>query len=345
MKPEDYELTKKQLIENVIPGAGHLVILGAGASRSISEKNAGDRNGKKIPVMEEIVEELGLAKIFREAGYRGDLKNFEGAYSDICNRSMSREINKINFILADYFSQLKIPEDLTYYDYLLGGLRPRDLIATFNWDPLLSQAYSRLIKVGLGKWLPKILHLHGNVSIGYCKKDKTAGPLYSVCRICRKTYTPTPLLYPVKEKNYQDNEFIKAQWTTISQYMKFARVVTIYGYSAPKTDIEAKNLLLTGWGSWEKRQFEQFEIIIKPGGDEQDARVAWDDFIHTHHYRIRHDFMDSYIAQTPRRTIESWWAQNFEAKFVENNSYPKLTSVSDLAEWLQPLIKAEVRNE
>lgn len=39
--------------------------------------------------------------------------------------------------------EIQIPERPTIYDQLLLNLRPKDLIATFNWDPLISQAYKR----------------------------------------------------------------------------------------------------------------------------------------------------------------------------------------------------------
>jgi hypothetical protein len=35
---------------------------------------------------------------------------------------------------------MEIPDHVTLYDELLLTLRSKDLIATFNWDPLLLQA-------------------------------------------------------------------------------------------------------------------------------------------------------------------------------------------------------------
>jgi hypothetical protein len=71
------------------------------------------------------------------------------------------------------------------------------------------------------------------------------------------------------------------------------------------------------WGDTGKREFEQTEIIdIR---DEYDLTTTWDPFIHTHHYDIHNAFSQSWIAQHPRRTCEALWAQNLEARFVENN--------------------------
>jgi hypothetical protein len=53
------------------------------------------------------------------------------------------ELSELVKTMTRYFESLALPEQPTIYDYLVLGLRPKDLIATFNWDPLLMQAYRR----------------------------------------------------------------------------------------------------------------------------------------------------------------------------------------------------------
>jgi len=60
-----------------------------------------------------------------------------------------------------YFGALELPDEPTFYDYLVLSLRPKDAIITFNWDPLLIQAYKRWRH--LGRVLPDLIFLHGNV--------------------------------------------------------------------------------------------------------------------------------------------------------------------------------------
>jgi hypothetical protein len=43
---------------------------------------------------------------------------------------------------------LKLPEEATIYDYLVLSLRSPDIIATFNWDPFLYQAFERNRHIG-----------------------------------------------------------------------------------------------------------------------------------------------------------------------------------------------------
>lgn len=45
--------------------------------------------------------------------------------------------------IYDYFNKFEIPDEPTIYDFLILSLTNKDLIATFNWDPLLTQAYQR----------------------------------------------------------------------------------------------------------------------------------------------------------------------------------------------------------
>ena len=53
---------------------------------------------------------------------------------------------------------------------------------------------------------------------------------------------------------------------------------TIFGYSAPKTDVEAIDLLKQAWGAIGDRNLEQTEIINRPGCDSP-----------THGYHITRD--------------------------------------------------------
>ncbi len=57
---------------------------------------------------------------------------------------------------------------------------------------------------------------------------------------------PTRLLYPVTQKNYNDDEYIKSQWAMLKGFLSDEKVklVTVFGYGAPDTDVEAVKILL-----------------------------------------------------------------------------------------------------
>lgn len=81
--------------------------------------------------------------------------------------------------------------------------------------------------------------------------------------------------------------------------------MTIFGYGAPTTDVEAMKLLNEAWDSPDDRDMEQFEVIdIK---SEEDIRRTWKGFIHSHHYDYDTDYFGSLLALNPRRTAENYF--------------------------------------
>ena len=115
--------------------------------------------------------------------------------------------------------------------------------------------------------------LHGNVAIATCEKDMVLGSPYARCSRCGEMLKKVPLLYPIKEKNYNLNPYISMSWTQLEQYLQMAYRLTIFGYSAPKSDQAAIDMLKQAWGAVEDRNLEEIEIIdIRP---EEDVIKSW----------------------------------------------------------------------
>ena len=313
----------------------HVVILGAGAS--LAAFPDGDKHGNKLPLMNNFVDTLNLRPILESSNLNYDGDNFEGIYSDLYNEGKHKNLLKtIENKIYEYFSELELPNCPTIYDYLLLSLRNKDLIATFNWDPFLFKAYIRNHKMFD---LPHIVFLHGNVSIGYCLKDKEKGADGHICSKCKEMYISSKLLYPIKSKNYNDDSFIAGEWDTLRRALKKAYILTIFGYSAPKSDVEAISLMKSAWGDNYKRNLEQIEIIdIKEEGK---LYLTWEGFIHSHHVDSYKDFYDSWIAKCPRRTCETFWNEKMELKKVKDNNIPRNANFHELWKWLEPLKEAE----
>ncbi len=112
--------------------------------------------------------------------------------------------------------------------------------------------------------------------------DDKAGPAGWFSRATGSEFVRTKLLYWVTQKNYKDDEFIRREWDRLERELKIAKRMTIFGYSAPKTDVEAIELMTKAWGTPQQRNLEQIELIdVRP---QEDLRGQWDGFIHTHHY-------------------------------------------------------------
>jgi hypothetical protein len=336
-------MTKEDEIERVHGNGVHVVILGAGASIASSLKNP-EKNGCPLPAMNNLIPLLGMENII--AGFPKELADlsvdFEKFYSKLVQYDeYKREQNLIERSIYKYFSELELPEQPTIYDYLMLSLRPKDVIATFNWDPFLYQAF---VRNGKFTKTPGILFLHGTVSLGYSELDKRAGPAGYNSKATGGYLEPTKLLYPVEKKDYNSETFTRGQWEQIGIELKKAQRVTVFGYRAPESDVEAISLLQKAWGTPDERAMEEFELIdIR---EEQEVKKSWSGFIHSHHYSYSTSFFDSSIAWHPRRSVESYrhWSQPFtpDDAFQDGNLVPdNFQTLDEMREWYKPLIVAE----
>jgi hypothetical protein len=332
------EIGRQREIEDVFFERPHVVVLGAGASIAAVPR---DRNGLKLPDMRGLASLPEIADLFGEADIADAQRDFEGAYARLRADGQYEEIgDRIDASVRDFFAAVQIGDEPTIYDHLLLGLRSKDLVATFNWDPLMVQAEMRLRLEGVES-LPQVVFLHGNVAIYVCLADAKAGLAGERCPTCGEELEPSPLLYPVTEKNYEDNDFIKHAWDRLRWGLEQGRIVTAFGYRAPVTDVAAIAEFQHAWGTPEQRQFEQFEFIVRPGSSHDQARERWDAFVHTHHYDVWDDFFESWIAKHPRRTGEVYYWQYIEANFVDENPIPRGLDLPSTVEWYRELMLYE----
>lgn len=319
-------------------GPPHIVLLGAGASRAACL--AGDRNGRIVPVMAELPGALGLDD-FVPTDLRSLLRtDFEAAYAKLATRDPVL-LDAMNRRIHEYFVDLELPDAPSIYDLLLLCLRRKDAIFTFNWDPFLVQARHRLARRGVSA-LPDMFFLHGNVAVGECREHSTIGYSSGACRHCGRPLEPTRLLYPVSAKNYQDGTAIEGSWKTIQDGLGHAFWFTIFGYSAPKSDVEAVRLLREGWRSRGDKPLQPIEIIDRPDGDHRELYDAWQPLICRDRYFILDNFFDSWMARHPRRTLEAYARQYIAGEWIDANPVSACCPTLDaLIEWFRPLLDAE----
>jgi len=316
--------------------APHVVILGAGAS--IAACPGGDRCGRRIPSMRNLIDVCGLRSILDEAGVSAAPDaNIEDLYSAIASDPTLAECRtRLEESIADYFDSLELPRSVTVYDQLLLSLRRKDLVATFNWDPFLVQAYYRNAYL---RELPEIVFLHGNVAVGICLQDGEKGYLGRSCRRCGKSYERAPLLYPVGEKRYRDDRFIANEWSILERKLKEAFMLTIFGYSAPVSDANARELLEGAWTRNESRALSEIEIVdIRP---RREIVRTWQSFITRDHYSTHRKLNETWMFRFPRRSCDSLgWA------ILQNDPWrerplPRFRRLDRLRTWCVPLIEEE----
>lgn len=323
-------------IANTSATEPHVVLIGAGASRAAFPD--GEARGRRLPLMVDFDDIVPIRPLLEKSGVEWRGRGFEEVYSGLAqDPSKATVVAELEAAIYAYFEALALPTEATIYDALVLSLRRKDVIATFNWDPFLIQALRRNSKLGAS--LPRLLFLHGNVLTGYCVEHRIAG-LKGNSASCGCALVPSRLLYPISNKNYQDSP-LKTIWQEFQTHLKTSLFVTIFGYSAPSTDTEALDLLAEAWGDWKSRQFEQIEFIDRKA--ESDLLESWKAFVWLGHHETHDRFRNSWIAKHPRRSIEAFKSQNFDAAFIEDNPLPETTDLATLQAWFRPLIEAERR--
>jgi hypothetical protein len=247
-----------------------------------------------------------------------------------------------------YFALLRLPDEATLYDRLILALQPNDIIATFNWDPLLYHAYRRNSDISR---LPEIVALHGSVALGACGKHGAYGFGWASCGVCNSPFVPLPLLYPIRQKNYYQYGFIASQWDLLRQFMKHAVCLSVFGYGAPVTDVEAVRLLGEMAAKNAQRGWAHVEIIdIKTASE---LRTKWAPFFVADHYSIVNHFRHSILAQYPRRSREMVFRRHvflnpparlrgrITPRFQESRPFPETDDLSVLQQFARQLIGRE----
>jgi len=340
--------TPMQLEQSTLPpksGKPHVVILGAGASRAACPN--GDKYGRKLPLMNDLIDALGLEPALNRLRVDCSDRDFERIYAELtaCGE-LNDVVADIERAVFDYFFRLYLPEEPTVYDHLVLSLRRKDLIATFNWDRLLWQALCRNAKRFGDDAVPQALYLHGSVAIGYCNDHmpRTIGSRGSLCNRCGAMLTPSRLLYPVTQKNYAKDPSIADSWEEMQRFLKHAYLFTVFGYRAPATDVEAIRLMKEAWGDPDSRHLEEIQIIDIRGKDESgrdELYQGWEPLICRDHYGVGTTFYQSLAALHPRRSCEHFWEAAMQNNPQLERPIPAHADWDELATWIEPLLQQE----
>lgn len=333
------EFAQNKLYESLLQRP-HICVLGAGATMAAIPN--GDYYGKKSSVMNNFIDNLGLSDIIQKANIQSSSNNFEDIYSEMYSRADCASLrivleNRVKY----YFASFRIPDTPTIYDYIIASMRRKDYIFSFNWDPLIIQAYRRVSE--LTDDLPLLVFLHGNVGMKICSECKKVQSVENpYCCDCHSTNFNAPqILFPVKNKDYTANLYLKTAWDEFLDVIAGCTYLTVFGYSAPKSDSKAVEAMRLAFKS-NFRRFDSIEIIdIAP----QDVVYeSWSPFFKAtnYHYKIINSFWDSSFVEFPRRTIEGYCKRNIMGWW--GSSTKKLHNCNNFEEFEQlflPIIEED----
>lgn len=123
------------------------------------------------------------------------------------------------------------------------------------------------------------------------------------------------------------------------EYISVAAMVTIFGYSAPKTDALAKKIFMSAWkvDNPEEKPVQRVEIIDVRDGNE--VAMQWQEFAFFDHLDVRRSFYESFLSIYPRRSIEALAHRGFDGHFVE--SIPWAGNLKGVRDSVSALVDAE----
>lgn len=341
IKEDNEEIQERY--KNYILGRPHVVILGAGATMAAIPN--GDKFGRTCSVMDGFIDKLGLRDLLNRVQINTESQNLEDIYSELYSRPDCKEVvSELENRIVKQFSEFVIPDEPTVYDFLLLSLRKKDYIFSFNWDDLLIQAYQRAAKITND--LPHLGFLHGNISVGKCKECGAVEVLRnSICNECGGLLMRPKILFPVKNKDYTDDSYIKNCWTGFLDVISEATLVTIFGYSAPKSDVGAIQAMLRAFSS-KFRRLDQIEVIDLKS--ESELRDTWADFAAptNYHFNVCRSFFESLLSEFPRRSVEGYWKRDISGWWGKSKVQLKPDmNFEDLSLTLEPLIYDENQNK
>ncbi len=317
----------------------HVVIVGAGASIAACKT---DKNGKKVPLLKNIHNILSLTDDLDKYNFSDEqMSDFEKLYSDIYGKSEYKCLQeKLEHEVCDYFSKLQIPENPTLYDYLILSLTKKDAIISFNWDPFLIQAYRRNISVGN---LPELIFPHGNSGVGLCNDCKIKGYANCLCPNCFKELEQMPLLYPVGNKDYNSSSVIKNEWARPKIVLSMAAGVTLYGYGARVTDVEAVELMKSANNMSNMKDIAPFTIINLPE-NEEDQKRKWAEFYDVKMVLYCNNLEETLLWKNPRVSLETFFDAILQQqpRSVEK-SFENYSTLKELQDFTKTITEFDMR--
>lgn len=316
----------------------HVVIVGAGASLAACKY---DKQGREVPLLKNIHGILGLDSKLKTYGFSTEeMEDFELLYSNIYEKEKYKDlVTYLNNKVTEYFQSLEIIDEPTCYDYLILSLTEKDAIISFNWDPYLMQAYRRHIKIGN---LPALIFPHGNVGVGICNKCHTMGYANTLCYSCLNDFENMPLLFPIEKKNYTTMPVIASEWKRARSYLSRAVGITVYGYGAPETDVEAVSLLQEAFAASNTKEIALFEMINLKSV-ERLQRQKWKAFYNHEMTVYCEKFEESCLWMYPRVCMETLFDANLQQHPRESKkSFKRFKTIKELQDFIETINEFEL---
>ncbi len=159
--------------------------------------------------------------------------------------------------------------------------------------------------------LPDLRFLHGCVAYGTCEDHDVLGCVGAHCAVCGKALRAMDPVYPVERKDYVSDPVLRREWDVVLRRLRSAFQLTMFGYSGPATDAEARRLLRLGWAP-DNRQTDHLEVVDLL--DQAALERRWQAFIPFSHLMAHSEWGQCSIAGWPRARTSGRVRRHFTAR-------------------------------
>ena len=148
------------------------------------------------------------------------------------------------------------------------------------------------------------------------------------------------MLYPIEKKNYFDgNSYTASSWKDAEDEFSKAFTITIFGYSAPTSDIEAVEILKKSWLEKSNRKFEHVKVIDTL--ESETLYERWKAFTPTLHLKPVSSFEESRLWSWPRRSCEALLFPMSQGMPCEAFPLPETDSLNELQNFIKEIARYE----
>lgn len=161
--------------------------------------------------------------------------------------------------------------------------------------------------------------------------------------LCLKNLSPDysfgTLLFPTHHKNYSQDPIISMAWSKFEKALVVGSLLTIIGYGAPKSDVDAISLISKFWSS---RDANLKEIQIVDVKSEDEIFNSWRDVTYSHHFTCHKNVYSIFLFQFPRRSNSAYLDQFFQCRFLNgSHGFRSGMTFKEAIDFVAPLIEEE----
>ncbi|MBP5641041.1 MAG: hypothetical protein J6X55_16290 [Victivallales bacterium] len=325
----------------------HIMLLGAGASVAVMK----DLGLTAPSPMKGFLKNAGLEDCLKGVTLKTKSDNLEDIYQELCVSPEHKDIcQKLELGIVEYMRGFHLPKGrLSIYERIILSMTGNDRIYSFNWDPLLPEAFANVLDA-YRQWLiptpqehlPEIHYLHGNVAVGYCAEHENLEDGFSgrKCTQCGKTYIDTELLYPNGKKVPTDC-YGKTVFNWFKEDLFRSPFLTVFGYSAPDADNDYIADILSNWKGTQYGNlfFKHIEVIDIAHGNHlwRKWRPFYKDRSYFSYYKA---ISKSYLFNHPRTMINDWIEEKYNGNWnIPKNPLPRINKWTDALRFFRPLLQ------